>query len=55
MRSGCATTRKCDGLDVAALWPSCATTWGVPIPEIARDEGEGPEQNAEETNERGIW
>ena len=33
----------CDGLDVAALWPSFAQVSGAPIPEIARDEADALE------------
>jgi hypothetical protein len=42
LRSNCG---GCDGLDVAAVWPSSASVAGFPLPELnsARRKGEQPE------------
>jgi len=55
MRLGWAMTRRCDALDVAAVWPSCAQISGVAIPDIARETAEQLDPSAEEANEHGIW
>jgi hypothetical protein len=41
LRSNCG---GCDGLDVAAVWPSSASVAGFPLPEISvPSKGEQPE------------